>query len=148
MTQLYLEEAEDKSPMQSKDTVLSTMRDLGSLTAEQGQQRTGLFHRLVTEMRGLRNKTLEAAVEEMMALSAPLTWQALVQCGTPECRSALFFQLKKQNMAGPLSDAYVYAVSLAGVQTSTDEVWDLLSMAEFRGTRPVMYALGYAVSKV
>lgn len=148
MKELHLEEAEDKNPMQSKDTALSTMRDLNSLTPDQGQQRTGLFHKLVTEMRGLHNKTLAAAVEEMMALSAPLTWQALAQCGTPECRSALLFQLKKPSMAGPVSDALVYAMSLARLQTSPEEVWDLLSMAETRGTRPVMYALSYAVSNL
>lgn len=148
MTELHLEEAEDKNPMQSKDTALSTMRDLNTLTPDQGQQRTGLFHKLVTEMRGLHNKTLATAVEEMMALSAPLTWQALAQCGTPECRSALLFQLKKPSVAGPVSDALVYAMSLAGLQTSQEEVWDLLSMAEARGTRPVMYALSYAVSNL
>ncbi|KAL2098724.1 hypothetical protein ACEWY4_005204 [Coilia grayii] len=142
---LHFEAAEDKPPMQTKDAVVSTVRDLAGLAPDQGQQRAGLFQRLVVEMRGLRNKSLGAAVEEAMAISAPLTWQALVQCGTAECRSALLLQLSKPGVAGPLADAVVYAMNLAGLQTTPEEVYDLLSVADARRTRPVMYALGYAV---
>ncbi|XP_041928257.1 apolipoprotein B-100 [Alosa sapidissima] len=148
MTSLHLEEVEDKRPMQSKDTVLSTMRDLSNLTPDQGQQRTGLFYKLVSEMRGLHNKTLAPAAEEMMALSAPLTWQALAQCGTPECNSALLLHLRKPDVAGPAADALVYAMSLAGLHTSPEAIWDLLAVAEERNTRPVMYALGLAVKNL
>ncbi|XP_062378186.1 apolipoprotein B-100 [Sardina pilchardus] len=142
---LYLEEAEDKRPLQSKDSVLSTMRDLSGLPPDQGHQRAGLFYKLVWEMRGLHNRTLAAAAEEMMGVSAPLAWQALVQCGTPECHSALLVHLRRPDVTGPAADALVYAMGAAGLHSSPEVIWDLLAMAEARNTRPVIYALGYAV---
>ncbi|XP_063040675.1 apolipoprotein B-100 [Engraulis encrasicolus] len=145
---LYFDMGEDKLPVQSKDAVLSTLRDLSGLAPAMGQQRAGLFHRLVAEMRGLRNASLEAAVKDALAISAPLTWQALAQCGTLECRVAMLIELQESNLSGDLTDALVYAMYLVIDTTSGEEVRELNRLAYKRITRPLLYALGFAVKKL
>ncbi|KAG8013422.1 hypothetical protein GBF38_021773, partial [Nibea albiflora] len=87
---LHFEDPDDKAPVQTKDAVLSSVRDLVALAGtDQGEKRTSLFHKLVSSLRVLRNETLSETVTEMFDVSGWLTWQALFQCGTPECTSAI-----------------------------------------------------------
>uniref|UniRef100_UPI0037E9B8DE apolipoprotein B-100 n=1 Tax=Semicossyphus pulcher TaxID=241346 RepID=UPI0037E9B8DE len=144
---LHFEDPDDKASVQTKDTVLSTLRDLVDLAGtDQGQKRTSLFHKLVSSLRVLRNETLSPTVTEMMDVSGWLTWQALFQCGTPECTSAILQAIRTIDGVSLEVDALVYGLSL---QANPDaaRVRDMLSMAQYKQSRAIMYALANTVKK-
>ncbi|XP_073338944.1 apolipoprotein B-100 isoform X2 [Pagrus major] len=144
---LHFEDPDDKSPVQTKDTAMSTMRDLLALAgSDQGQKRTGLFHKLVSSLRALRNETLSQTITEMLDTSVWLTWQALLQCGTPECTSAILQATRTIDGVSLEVDALVYGLSL---QANPDaaRVRDMLSMAQRKPSKPIMYALANTVKK-
>ncbi|KAK2825862.1 hypothetical protein Q5P01_020076 [Channa striata] len=144
---LHFEDPDDKAPVQTKDAVLYALQDLLDLSnTDQGQKRTSLFHKLVSSLRVLRNDTLSQTVSEMLERSGWLTWQALIQCGTPECTSAIFQALRTFNRQSIVLDTLVYGLSL---QTKPDagRVRDMLSMAQYKQSRTIMYALANTVKK-
>lgn len=132
---------EDKLPVQSKEDVLATMKELSTLSSSgKSQRRASLFHKLVSEVRGLKNETLSEAADEMMKFSEWLTWQTLFQCGTDECTSAIMQILRTFNEADREGDAIVYALSLLP-QGSPQRLRDMLSMAQSKPSKAIMYAL-------
>ncbi|KAG7508735.1 apolipoprotein B-100-like [Solea senegalensis] len=144
---LPMEVADEKSPLQTKDDAIATLRQLNTLSkTTQGEERASLFLKLVSEFRGLKADVLGPAVAEMMSVSNSLTLQALVQCGTPECTSALLSVLKKFNN-GVALDATVYALGLLS-NPSRLMVKDMLAMAQHKQSKPIMYALSIAVKKL
>lgn len=143
----HFENPDDKAPVQTKDVVLSTLQELEALAGtDQGQKRTSLFQKLVSSMRTLRNETLSQAVAEMGDVSKWLTLQALFQCGTPECTSAIMQTTWTIHGVGLEVDALVYALSL---QSNPDaaRVRDMLSMAQYKQSKAIMYALANTVKK-
>ncbi|XP_073682716.1 apolipoprotein B-100 [Garra rufa] len=145
---LFLEEVEDKLPVQLKDDVLATMRELNMLSSSgKSQQRASLFHKLVSEVRGLKNETLSGAADEMMKISEWLTWQMLFQCGTDECTSAIMQILRTFDEPARGVDAIVYALSLLP-QASPQKVRDMLSMAQNKQSKAIMYALANTVKQL
>ncbi|XP_023122791.2 apolipoprotein B-100-like [Amphiprion ocellaris] len=145
---LPMDAVEDKSPVQTKDKVIATIQKLNTLSqTTEGELRAGLFHSLVSELRGLKVDILTPAVEEMMDISSSLTWQALAQCGTPECTSAMLKILRTFDEDAIEVDAVVYALGLLP-QPSRLMVKDLLAMAQFKQSKPIMYALSNAVRKL
>uniref|UniRef100_A0A667YKX4 Apolipoprotein B n=1 Tax=Myripristis murdjan TaxID=586833 RepID=A0A667YKX4_9TELE len=144
---LHFEEPEDKAPVQMADATLSTLRDLMALAGtDQGQRRASLFHKMVSSMRALTNETLSQTVKEMLEMSGMLTWQALFQCGTPECTSAILQGIRTIDGVSLEVDALVYGLSL---QANPDphRVRDMLSMAQFKQSKAIMYALSNTVRK-
>lgn len=144
---LHFEDPDDKAPVQTKDIVLNTLRDLVALAGtDQGQKRTSLFHKLVSSLRVLRNETLSQTVTEMLDTSSWLTWQALFQCGTVECTSAILQAIRTIDGVSLEVDALVYGLSL---QANPDaaHVQDMLSMAQYKQSRAIMYALANTVKK-
>nr|XP_046268549.1 apolipoprotein B-100 isoform X3 [Scatophagus argus] len=144
---LHFEDPDDKAPIQTKDSVLSTLRELMALAGtEQGQKRTSLFHKLVSGLRVLRNDTLSQTVTEMMDISGWLSWQALLQCGTSECTSAILQTIWTIDGVSLEVDALVYGLSL---QANPDaaRVRDMLSMAQYKQSKAIMYALANTVKK-
>uniref|UniRef100_A0A667Z134 Apolipoprotein B n=1 Tax=Myripristis murdjan TaxID=586833 RepID=A0A667Z134_9TELE len=142
---LHFEEPEDKAPVQMADATLSTLRDLMALAGtDQGQRRASLFHKMVSSMRALTNETLSQTVKEMLEMSGMLTWQALFQCGTPECTSAILQGIRTIDGVSLEVDALVYGLSL---QANPDphRVRDMLSMAQFKQSKAIMYALSNTV---
>uniref|UniRef100_A0A8C6UPJ7 Vitellogenin domain-containing protein n=1 Tax=Neogobius melanostomus TaxID=47308 RepID=A0A8C6UPJ7_9GOBI len=84
------------SPVQTKDAAVNILSELLALAGtDQGQKRTSLFHKLVSTMRALRNETLSETVTAMLDMSTWVTWQALFQCGTSECMSAMLQSIWK-----------------------------------------------------
>uniref|UniRef100_A0A3P8TQQ5 Vitellogenin domain-containing protein n=1 Tax=Amphiprion percula TaxID=161767 RepID=A0A3P8TQQ5_AMPPE len=145
---LPMDAVEDKSPVQTKDKVIATIQKLNTLSqTTEGELRAGLFHSLVSELRGLKVDILTPAVEEMMDISSSLTWQALAQCGTPECTSAMLKIVRTFDEDAIEVDAVVYALGLLP-QPSRLMVKDLLAMAQFKQSKPIMYALSNAVRKL
>lgn len=144
---LHFEDPDDKAPVQTKDAALSTLQDLVALAGtDQGQKRTSLFHKLVSSLRALRNETLSQTVTEMLDSSVWLTWQALLQCGTPECTSAILQAIRTIDGVSLEVDALVYGLSL---QANPDaaRVRDMLSMAQYKQSKAIMYALATTVKK-
>ncbi|XP_030645296.1 apolipoprotein B-100 [Chanos chanos] len=142
---LFENRVKDKLPIQSKDDVLATFRDLNSLAQTgRGQHRGSLFQKLVSEVRGLNNDTLVAALPEMMAESSALTWQVLAQCGSKECDSAILQHLRTFDRSNPVVDAVVYAMSLRP-EPCQCRVKNMLSMAQYKQSKVIMYALANVV---
>ncbi|KAK2856130.1 hypothetical protein Q5P01_004865 [Channa striata] len=145
---LPMDIAADKSPVQTKDAVIATMQQLNTLSqTTKGEERAGLFHKLVSELRGLKNDVLGSAVVEMMEMSSSLTWQALLQCGTSECTSAMLKVLRTFDEGALEVDAAVYAMGLLHDPSSL-MVNDILAMAQYKQSKPIMYALSNAVRKL
>ncbi|KAG5846843.1 hypothetical protein ANANG_G00119290 [Anguilla anguilla] len=144
---LHMEAVEDKSPAQTKDVILATLRELSTLSqTQQGKQRAHLFQKLVTEIRGLKSETLTPAVPEMVEVSGPLTWQALAQCGTPECSSAILQILRTMDKSAVEVDAAVYAMGLLS-NPNNQLVQDMLNMAKYKQSKPILYTLSNIVKR-
>ncbi|XP_071327155.1 apolipoprotein B-100 isoform X2 [Trachinotus anak] len=144
---LHFEDPDNKAPVQTKDTVLSSLKDLVALAGtDQGQKRTSLFHKLVSSLRVLRNDTLSQMVTEMLDMSGWLTYQALFQCGTPECTSAILQAIRTIDGVSLEVDALVYGLSLQA-DPDAARVRDMLSMAQYKQSRAIMYSLANTVKK-
>lgn len=145
---LPMDFADDKSPVQSKDAALATMKQLNTLSqTTKGEERAILFQKLVSELRDLKADILGSAAVEMMDVSSSLTWQALVQCGSPECTSAMLKILRTFDESVLEVDAAVYALALLP-GSSRLMVKDMLAMAQYKQSKPIMYALSNAVRKL
>uniref|UniRef100_A0AAX7VP99 Vitellogenin domain-containing protein n=1 Tax=Astatotilapia calliptera TaxID=8154 RepID=A0AAX7VP99_ASTCA len=145
---LPMDVVDDKSPVQTMDAVAATMQKLNSLSeTNEGEKRAGLFRQLVSEFRGLKGDTLNSAIVEMTDISPSLTWQALAQCGTPECTSAMLKLLRTFHEDAVEVDAVVYALGLLP-NPSQQMVKDLLAMAQYKQSKPIMYALSNAARKL
>ncbi|KAM8833273.1 apolipoprotein B-100 isoform 1-T1 [Synchiropus picturatus] len=144
---LHFEDPDDKAPVQTKDAALSTMKELQALAgSDQGQKRTSLFHKLVSSLRTLKNETLSETVKEMMESSVWLTWQAMLQCGTSECTSAILQSIWALEGVSLEADALVYGLSLQP-KSNAARVRDMLSMAQYKQSKAIMYALANTVKK-
>lgn len=138
---------EDEGHRQTKETVLTTLHKLLALAGtDQGQKRSGLFHELVSSLRVLHDNNLRLTVSEMMQASTWLTWQALLQCGTPGCASVMLQTVKTLDGASLGADALAYGLSLQANPDAT-LVQDMLSMAQHRQSKAIMYALANTVKK-
>uniref|UniRef100_A0AAZ1X7E0 Vitellogenin domain-containing protein n=1 Tax=Oreochromis aureus TaxID=47969 RepID=A0AAZ1X7E0_OREAU len=145
---LPMDVVDDKSPVQTMDAVAATMQKLNSLSeTNEGEKRAGLFRQLVSEFRGLKGDILNSAIVEMTDISPSLTWQALAQCGTPECTSAMLKLLRTFDGDAVEVDAVVYALGLLP-NPSRQMVKDLLAMAQYKQSKPIMYALSNAARKL
>ncbi|XP_032441081.1 apolipoprotein B-100-like [Xiphophorus hellerii] len=145
---LSMDVTDDKSPVQTKDAVIATMQKLNTLSeTNEGEERASLFHKLVSELRGLNADVLASNVDEMMSVSSILTWQALVQCGTPECTSGMLKILRNFDHAAYDVDAFVYALGMLS-NPSRLMVLDMLAMAQYKQSKPIMYALSNAVKRL
>lgn len=144
---LPMEAFDAKSPVQTKNAAIEIVKQLNTLSqTTKGEERASLFHRLVSELRGLKLDVLGTAVAEMMDLSEPLSWQALVQCGTMECMSTLIKELKRLHSSSLDLDAAIYALGLLP-NPSPLMVRDMLLIAQYKQSKPIMYALGNVVRK-
>lgn len=144
---LHYEEVEDDAHAQTKDTVLRTLQKLVALAGTvQNQERTSLFHELVSSLRVVKNNTLGLIVSQMMQASTWLTWQALLQCGTPGCTSVMLQTIKTLDGVSLEVDALVYGL---GLQANPDaaRLRDMLSMAQYKQSKAIMYALANTVKK-
>ncbi|XP_076833977.1 apolipoprotein B-100 [Brachyhypopomus gauderio] len=146
--ELFPGEVEDKSFVQNKEDIISSMKTLNDLTnLGRNQERARLFQNLVSQIRGLKNESLSLAVEEMVGISKWLTWQVLFQCGTSECTSAILQILRGVNGPAREVDAVVYALGLLP-QANPQRLRDMLSMAQHNPSKAIMYALANTVKKL
>uniref|UniRef100_A0A3B3XCX2 Vitellogenin domain-containing protein n=1 Tax=Poecilia mexicana TaxID=48701 RepID=A0A3B3XCX2_9TELE len=143
---LNMEIVEDKSSIQDKDAAVNLMRQLVNLPETEGERRAHLFHTLISTVRGMKTETLKAALPEAVALSRFLTYQVLAQCGTPECSSAIMHILRTFDTSDLEVDAAVFALGLMS-NPSALLINDLLEMAKYKPSKPIMYALSNVVKR-
>uniref|UniRef100_A0A3P9NJZ8 Apolipoprotein Bb, tandem duplicate 1 n=1 Tax=Poecilia reticulata TaxID=8081 RepID=A0A3P9NJZ8_POERE len=143
---LNMEIVEDKSSIQDKDVAVNLMRQLVNLPENEGERRAHLFHTLISTVRGMKTETLKAALPEAIALSRFLTYQVLAQCGTPECSSAIMHILRTFDTSDLEVDAAVFALGLMS-NPSALLINDLLEMAKYKPSKPIMYALSNVVKR-
>uniref|UniRef100_A0A8U7MDV8 Apolipoprotein B n=1 Tax=Corvus moneduloides TaxID=1196302 RepID=A0A8U7MDV8_CORMO len=136
---LALESTDAKLPRQG-DAVLKTLQELQKLTATQeNQQRARLFYRFVSGLRSLHNSTLEV-------ISSPfssVTVQALAQCGTPECYSAILQILRTGNVNPLVADLVTYTLGLLPSPTP-QRIREILNMAQYQPSRASFYGLSHS----
>ncbi|PWA27745.1 hypothetical protein CCH79_00000447 [Gambusia affinis] len=143
---LTMEIVEDKSSIQDKDAAVNLMRQLINLPETEGERRAHLFHTLISTVRGMKIETLKAALPEAVVLSRFLTYQVLAQCGTPECSSAIMHILRTFDTSDIEVDAAVFALGLMS-NPSALLINDLLEMAKYKPSKPIMYALSNVVKR-
>lgn len=141
-----MEVVEDKSVFQDKEAALNLLRELADLPETEGDRRAHLFHKLVTMVRGMKTETLSPAIPEALAVSRVLTYQVLVQCGTPECSSAIMQILRTFDTSSLEVDASVFALGLVS-NPSDLLINDMLEMAKYKPSKPIMYALSNVVKR-
>ncbi|KAK5605614.1 hypothetical protein CRENBAI_009306, partial [Crenichthys baileyi] len=143
---LNMEVVEDKSTIQDKDAAVKLMRELVNLPETEGERRAHLFHTLISTVRGMKTETLRAALPEAVAVSRFLTYQVLAQCGTPECSSAIMQILRTFDISNLEVDAAVFALGFMSNPSSL-LINDLLEMAKYKPSKPIMYALSNVVKR-
>ncbi|XP_026089616.1 apolipoprotein B-100-like [Carassius auratus] len=144
---LALEAVEDKALAQTSEVLLFNFRKLKSMNKKTDRQlRANTFQRLVSELRGLEQEVLQQTITQMVEEDKFLTWQAMIQCGTPECGSTMFSILKTFDTDAIEVDAAVYALGMMLRPTGL-LVKDILEIAQTKKTRPIMYALGNVVKR-
>uniref|UniRef100_A0A8C2THG5 Apolipoprotein B n=1 Tax=Coturnix japonica TaxID=93934 RepID=A0A8C2THG5_COTJA len=143
---LALESTDAKFSKQG-DGVLKILQELQKLTAsQQNQQRAKLFYKFVSGLRSLHNSTLGSLVPKMMETSSSITIQALIQCGTPECYSAVLQILRTGNVNPLVVDLVTYTLGLLPSPTPK-RIREILNMAQYQPSRASFYGLSHAVTK-
>ena len=143
---LHMEAVEDRNVVQDKDAALNLLRELAALPETEGERRAHLFHKLVTMVRGMKTETLSPAIPEALEVSRVLTYQVLAQCGTPECSSAIMQILRTFDSSALEVDAGVFAMGLVS-NPSALLINDMLEMAKYKQSKPIMYALSNVVKR-
>uniref|UniRef100_A0A674HM16 Apolipoprotein B n=1 Tax=Taeniopygia guttata TaxID=59729 RepID=A0A674HM16_TAEGU len=140
---LALESTDANLPRQG-DAVLKTLQEIQKLTASQeNQQRARLFYRFVSGLRSLHNSTLGSLVPKMMETSSSVTVQALAQCGTPECYSAILQILRTGNVNPLVADLVTYTLGLLPSPTP-QRIREILNMAQYQPSRASFYGLSHS----
>ncbi|KAM9703097.1 apolipoprotein Bb, tandem duplicate 1 [Menidia menidia] len=143
---LHMEAVEDKSAVQDKEAALNLLRELVTLPETEGEKRAHLFHALVSMVRGMKTETLSPAIPEAVGVSRFLTYQVLAQCGTPECSSAIMQILRTFDTTSLEVDATIFALGLMS-NPSALLINDMLEMAKYKQSKPIMYALSNVVKR-
>ncbi|KAL2306922.1 hypothetical protein Nmel_004869, partial [Mimus melanotis] len=140
-------ESTDAKLLRQGDAVLKTLQEMQKLTASQeNQQRARVFYRFVSGLRSLHNSTLSSLVPKMMETSSSITVQALAQCGTPECYSAILQILRTGNVNPLVADLVTYTLGLLP-SPSPQRIREILNMAQYQPSRASFYGLSHSVTK-
>ncbi|XP_056150533.1 apolipoprotein B-100-like [Lampris incognitus] len=143
---LHMEAPEDKNVIQDKDAGLALLGELANLPETEGERRAHLFHKLVSMLRGMKAETLRSAIPKALEVSRALTFQVLAQCGTPECSSAIMQILRTYDSSSLEVDATIFALGLVS-NPSPLLINDMLEMAQYKSSKPIMYALSNVVKR-
>ena len=141
-----MEAVYDKSVHQDKEAGLALLRELATLPDTEGARRPNLFFRLVQMYRGMKAETLKSGITEALEVSVPLTFQVLAQCGTAECSSGIMHIFRTYDTSATEVDAAVFALGLVS-NPSPLLIKDMLEMAQYKPSKPIMYALSNIVKR-
>nr|XP_057913475.1 apolipoprotein Bb, tandem duplicate 1 [Doryrhamphus excisus] len=143
---LHMDTVEHKTFVQDKGFYLDLLRQLATLPETDGDKRAHLFHQIVAMVRGMKKETLTTAIPESLEVSRVLTYQVLAQCGTPECSSAIMQILRGFETTSLEVDATVFALGIVS-NPSALLINDMLQMAKYKPSKPIMYALSNIVKR-
>ncbi|XP_055041957.2 apolipoprotein B-100 [Misgurnus anguillicaudatus] len=145
---LHPDSSVDMSPVQDKDAVVAVVSELAQLSkSSDGHKRAHLAHKLVAVIRRMNVETLTAAVPEALKISQSLTYQALLQCGSPECNRAIMQVFKSWDRSSFEVDAALYGMGLMP-RPSRVLVVEMLEMAKLKPSKPIYYAVSNAVRRL
>uniref|UniRef100_V9K7B7 Apolipoprotein B n=1 Tax=Callorhinchus milii TaxID=7868 RepID=V9K7B7_CALMI len=131
------------SKTKSADSALTTLQKLVKLAeTAQNQQRANLFQKFVFELRSLEEDTLFNVLPKLMETSSSITVQALPQCGTQECFSAVLKVFENETDSPLLIDTITYAMGLMP-SPSKHRLTEALSIAKHRQSRATFYGLSH-----
>ncbi|XP_051951592.1 apolipoprotein B-100-like [Xyrauchen texanus] len=148
MKPLHVDSSVDMSPIQDKDVALDVLKELAHLSkTTNGHKRAHLAHKLVSVIRKMNAETLTAAVPEALEISRSLTYQVLLQCGTPECNSVIMQIYRTFDKSSVEIDAVVYAMGMVP-HPSRVLVKEMLEMAQYKPSKPIYYAVSNAVRRL
>ncbi|XP_006981496.1 apolipoprotein B-100 [Peromyscus maniculatus bairdii] len=143
---LAFESTKSTPPPKQADAVLNTLRELERLSvSEQNAQRANLFNKLVTELRGLGDEAIRSLLPQLIGVSSPITLQALVQCGQPQCYTHILQWLKTEKAHPLLIDIVTYLVALMP-NPSTQRLQEIFNTAREQQSRATLYALSHVVN--
>uniref|UniRef100_A0A8C5VZQ1 Apolipoprotein B-100 n=1 Tax=Microcebus murinus TaxID=30608 RepID=A0A8C5VZQ1_MICMU len=143
---LAFESTKSASLPKQADAVLKTLQELKKLSdSEQSAQRANLFNKLVTELRGLNNEAVTSLLPRLIEVSSPITLQALVQCGQPQCYTHILQWLKQMHAKPLLVDIVTYLVALVP-EPSAQRLQEIFNMAREQRSRATLYALSHVVN--
>lgn len=151
MKTLYLDESVDMSPNQDENAILAVLRELSGLSSTaNGQKRAHLAYKLVALTRKMNADTLSAALPEALEISPSLTFQALFQCGTPECSSAILqFHRKLESSSSEKSSEIDAVAYLMGMMPDPSRalVKEMLEVAKIKPSKLIYYATSNTVRR-
>uniref|UniRef100_A0A8C1M594 Apolipoprotein Bb, tandem duplicate 1 n=2 Tax=Cyprinus carpio TaxID=7962 RepID=A0A8C1M594_CYPCA len=149
MKTLHLDESIDSvHPIKDKEVMLSVLRELAGLSeTNNGHNRAHLAHKLIATIRKMNAESLSTALPEALEISRSLVYQALFQCGTSECTTAILQVLRTFDRSSVEIDAAVYAMGMVP-NPSRGLVEEMLKVAKFKDSKPIYYALSNAVRRL
>ncbi|XP_007937481.1 apolipoprotein B-100 [Orycteropus afer afer] len=143
---LAFESTKSTSPPRQAEAVLKTLQELQKLSiSEKNAQRPNLFNKLVTELRGLNNEAVASLLPRLIEISSPITLQALVQCGQPQCYTHILQWLKNEKANPLLIDVVTYLMALIP-EPSAERVREIFNTAKEQQSRATLYALSHVVN--
>lgn len=143
---LAFESTKSTLPPKQAEAVLKTLQELKKLSiSEQNAQRANLFNKLVTELRGLDEEAVKSLLPQLIEVSSPITLQALVQCGQPQCYTHILQWLKSEKAHPLLIDVVTYLVALIP-EPSTQRLREIFNTAREQQSRATLYALSHVVN--
>ncbi|KAM5143258.1 apolipoprotein B-100 [Callospermophilus lateralis] len=143
---LAFESTKSTLPPKQAEAVLTTLQELKKLSiSEQNAQRANLFKKLVTELRGLDEEAVKSLLPQLIEVSSPITLQALVQCGQPQCYTHILQWLKSEKAHPLLIDVVTYLVALIP-EPSTQRLREIFNTAREQQSRATLYALSHVVN--
>ncbi|XP_058523352.1 apolipoprotein B-100 [Ochotona princeps] len=143
---LALENTKATSPPKQAEAVLKTLQELRKLSiSEQNAQRANLFNKLVTELRGLSSEAVASLLPQLIQVSSPITLQALVQCGQPQCYTHILQWLKSEGGNPLLIDIATYLLALIP-DPSEHRLQEIFNTTKEQQSRATFYALSRVVN--
>ncbi|KAM6180366.1 apolipoprotein B-100 [Erethizon dorsatum] len=143
---LAFENTKSTSLPKQAEAVLKTLQELKKLSiSEQNAQRANLFNKLVTDLRGLSNEAVTSLLPQLIEVSSPITLQALVQCGQPQCYTHVLQWLKSEKAHPLVMDVVTYLVALIP-DPSVQRLREVFNIAKEQQSRATLYALSHVVN--
>ncbi|XP_058407707.1 apolipoprotein B-100 [Diceros bicornis minor] len=143
---LAFESTKSTSPPKQAEAIVKTLQELQTLhVSEQNAQRANLFHKLVTELRGLNNEAVTSLLPKLIEVSSPITLQALIQCGQPQCYTHILQWLKSEKANPLLIDVVTYLLALIP-EPSAQRLREILDTAKEQQSRATFYALSHVIN--
>ncbi|XP_035883588.1 apolipoprotein B-100 isoform X2 [Phyllostomus discolor] len=144
---LAFESTKSTARPQQAEAALKTLRELQQLHAsEENAQRANLFNKLVAELRGLDSAAVASLLPKLLQVSSPVTLQALIQCGQPQCYTYILQWLRSEKANPLLIDIVTYLVALTP-EPSAERLQEIFNTAKEQQSRATFYALSHVINR-